>query len=78
MPDEDLEDMDEEYILVSRMEAGLYTLQQCAVILGHLWFHGDITLRKRILLLLHQQARTSPGQLYTFLFRMWLVVSLEP
>ncbi len=56
MPEEDLEDMDEDYMLVARMEAGLFTLQQCTLILGHLWFHGDVSLRKRILLLLHQQA----------------------
>lgn len=55
MPEEDLEDMDDDYMLVARMEAGLYTLQQCALILGHLWFYGDISLRKRIILLLHQQ-----------------------
>ncbi|EIE25166.1 DUF1716-domain-containing protein [Coccomyxa subellipsoidea C-169] len=41
MPEEDLEDMDEDYMLVARMEAGLFTLQQCTLILGHLWFHGD-------------------------------------
>lgn len=57
MPEEDLEEMDEEYMLVARMEAGLFTLQQTALIMGHLWFYGDIGLRKRILLLLHQQAR---------------------
>ncbi len=57
MPEEDLEDMDEDYMLVSRMEAGLYTLQQCALVLAHLWFYGDVTLCKRILLLLHQQVR---------------------
>jgi beta-catenin-like protein 1 len=56
MPEEDLEDMDEDYMLVARMEAGLFTLQQCSLIMGHLWFYGDVSLRKRILLLLHQQA----------------------
>ena len=56
MPEEDLEDMDEDYMLVARMEAGLFTLQQSALIMAHLWFYGDISLRKRILLLLHQQA----------------------
>lgn len=56
MPEEDLEDMDEDYMLVARMEAGLFTLQQCSLIMAHLWFYGDISLRKRILLLLHQQA----------------------
>ncbi|BDA41413.1 beta-catenin-like protein 1 [Coccomyxa sp. Obi] len=61
MPEEDLEDMDEDYMLVARMEAGLFTLQQCSLIMGHLWFYGDISLRKRILLLLHQQGLTLEG-----------------
>lgn len=50
-----MEDIDEDYILTSRLEAGLFTLQQSALIMGNLWFHNDIHLRKRILLLLHQQ-----------------------
>lgn len=55
MDEEDMEDIDEDYILTSRLEAGLFTLQQSALIMGNLWFHNDIHLRKRILLLLHQQ-----------------------
>ena len=47
----------EDYVLLARLGAGLYTLQQCALIMGHLWFVGDLGVRKRILLLLHQQAR---------------------
>ena len=46
----------EDYVLLARLGAGLYTLQQCALIMGHLWFVGDLGVRKRILLLLHQQA----------------------
>jgi hypothetical protein len=57
MDEEDMEDIDEDYILTSRLEAGLFTLQQSALILGNLWFHNDVHLRKRILLLLHQQVR---------------------
>ena len=37
------------------MDAGLFTLQQCAVIVAHLWGTGDVGLRKRILMLLHQK-----------------------
>lgn len=48
----------EDYVLLARMGAGLFTLQQCALIMGHLWFVGDLGVRKRILLLLHQQARS--------------------
>ena len=55
MDEEDMEDMDEDYILASRLEAGLFTLQQSAVILANLWYYNDVNLRKRILLLLHQQ-----------------------
>ena len=47
----------EDYVLLARLGAGLYTLQQCALIMGHLWFVGDLGVRKRVLLLLHQQAR---------------------
>ena len=46
-----------DYALLARMGAGLFALQQCALVLGHLWFVGDLGVRKRILLLLHQQAR---------------------
>ncbi len=59
MDEEDMEDMDEDYVLASRLEAGLFTLQQSAVILANLWYYNDISLRKRILLLLHQQVLAS-------------------
>ena len=60
MPDEEMAEAaeaGEDYVLLARLGAGLYTLQQCALIMGHLWFVGDLGVRKRILLLLHQQAR---------------------
>ena len=60
MDEEDMEDMDEDYILASRLEAGLFTLQQSALILANLWFYNDLSLRKRILLLLHQQVLPPP------------------
>lgn len=63
MDEEDMEDMDEDYILASRLEAGLFTLQQSAVILANLWYYNDISLRKRILLLLHQQVLAPPDSL---------------
>ncbi len=50
-----------DYALLARMGAGLFALQQCALVLGHLWFVGDLGVRKRILLLLHQQARHARG-----------------
>lgn len=50
-----------DYALLARMGAGLFALQQCALVLGHLWFVGDLGVRKRILLLLHQQARLARG-----------------
>ena len=60
MDEEDIEDVDEDYILASRLQAGLFTLQQSALIVANLWFYNDVNLRKRILLLLHQQARAPP------------------
>ena len=60
MPEEEMAEAaeaGEDYVLLARLGAGLYTLQQCALIMGHLWFVGDLGVRKRILLLLHQQAR---------------------
>ena len=49
------EDVDDEYKQSALMEAGRYTLQQAALIIGQLWFVGDMGVRRRILLLLHQQ-----------------------
>ena len=43
--------------MIARMDAGLFTLQQCATILAHLWATGDVGLRKRILMLLHQKGQ---------------------
>ena len=47
--------LDEEARLSARMDQGLYSLQQCALIIGHLWFVGDLGVRKRLLQLLHQK-----------------------
>lgn len=44
--------------MLAKMDAGLFTLQQCAIILAHLWGTGDVGLRKRILMLLHQKGQT--------------------
>ena len=42
-------------VLLRRMDAGLYTLQQCALIIGNLWIVGDQLVKQRIMMLLHQQ-----------------------
>ena len=68
MGEEDAEEVDDDYILVSRMEAGLFTLQQACLLVGHLWATGDLGLRKRLLLLLHQQVRAA-GALRMFMQR---------
>ncbi len=47
--------VDKEEAMLSRLDAGLFTLQQCAMIVAHLWGTGDTGLRKRILMLLHQK-----------------------
>ncbi|PRW61313.1 beta-catenin 1 [Chlorella sorokiniana] len=52
------EDLDEDDVLLARMDAGLYTLQQCALVVGALWLVGDQGVRKRVLKLLHQKGRT--------------------
>ncbi len=65
MDEEDMEDMDEDYILASRLEAGLFTLQQSAIIMANLWYYNDVHLRKRILLLLHQQVPSMSSRFLT-------------
>ncbi|GLI67804.1 hypothetical protein VaNZ11_012092 [Volvox africanus] len=55
---EEDEQVDEEELLLARMDAGLFTLQQCCIILGNLWATGDVGLRKRLLALLHQKGQT--------------------
>ena len=50
--------MDADDLMLAKMDAGLFTLQQCAIILAHLWGTGDVGLRKRILMLLHQKGQT--------------------
>ncbi|ONK79800.1 uncharacterized protein A4U43_C01F10200 [Asparagus officinalis] len=54
---DDLE-MDEEERYNRKLEAGLYTLQLIAVILGHLWSSEHPGMRSRIELLLRQQKLT--------------------
>lgn len=51
-------EQDEDEILLARMDAGLFTLQQCTLIIAVLWSTADYGLRKRILTLLHQQRYT--------------------
>ena len=51
------EDWDEEDALLARLDAGLYTLQQCVLVVGMLWLAGDLGVRKRILQLLHQRSQ---------------------
>lgn len=52
------EGYDEDDLLLARMDAGLYTLQQAALVAGALWALGDVGLRRRVLQLLHQKGRT--------------------
>lgn len=54
---EDLE-MDEDERYNKKLEAGLYTLQLLALILGHLWSSEHSGVRARIELLLRQQKLT--------------------
>ena len=49
------EELTGDEVLVRRMDAGLYTLQQCGLITGNLWIVGDQGVKQRLLMLLHQQ-----------------------
>jgi beta-catenin-like protein 1 len=69
----DGEELDEDDLLLARMGAGLYTLQQCCLIIGNLWAAGDVALRKRILMLLHQKGR-SLGQLKELLLEHYVSI----
>lgn len=54
---EDLE-MDDDDRYNRKLEAGLYTLQLIALILGHIWHSGDSQMRARVELLLRQNKLT--------------------
>lgn len=54
---DDLE-MDDDERYTRKLEAGLYTLQSVAIILGHLWSSEHHGMRSRIELLLRQQRLT--------------------
>lgn len=54
---DDLE-MDEDERYNRKLEAGLYTLQLIALILGHIWHSGNSQMRTRIELLLRQNKLT--------------------
>ena len=49
------EELTSDEVLMRRMDAGLYTLQQCGLIIGNLWIVGDQGVKQRLLMLLHQQ-----------------------
>jgi beta-catenin-like protein 1 len=51
-------EMDEDELLLTRMDAGLYTLQQAATIIATLWSLNNPVLQKRVLQSLHQKGRT--------------------
>lgn len=52
------EDLSTDEVVLRRMDAGLYTLQQCTLIIGNLWIVGDQGVKQRLLMLLHQQVVT--------------------
>lgn len=55
--DED-EVIDDEELLLERMDAGLFTLQCGMVVVAALWSTGDVGLRKRLLAHLHQKGQS--------------------
>lgn len=56
--EEEQGEIDEEELLMARLDAGLFTLQQTALIAAELWALGDVGVRRRLLGLLHQRGRT--------------------
>ena len=53
--DDELEDEP----LALRLAAGLFTVQQAALVVANLWQTGDPGMQKRLLQLLHQQVRST-------------------
>ena len=54
---EDEEEVKEE-VLLAKMDAGLFTVQQCALVLAELWAEDEFALRKGILTMLHEKELT--------------------
>lgn len=52
------EEVDEEELLLERMDAGLFTLQCGMVVVAALWSTGDAGLRRRLLSYLHQKGQS--------------------
>lgn len=52
------EEVDEDELLLARMDAGLFALQQCCQVVGTLWQTGDVGVRRRVLTALHQRGET--------------------
>lgn len=52
------EEVDQEELLLERLDAGLFTLQCGMVITAALWSTGDQGLRKRLLAGLHQKGQS--------------------
>ncbi len=65
------EDLSADEVLLLRMDAGLYTLQQCALIIGNLWIVGDQGVKQRLLMLLHQQVHSWPFLMPLFCMRLF-------
>ncbi len=45
-------------VLLAKMDAGLFTVQQCALVLAELWASEDFSLRRAILTMLHEHELT--------------------
>jgi len=58
LEEQEEEEIDEDEVLVVRLDAGLFTLQQAALVAAELWALGDLGVRRRLLSLLHQRGRT--------------------
>ena len=55
--DGDSEEMKDE-VLLAKMDAGLFTVQQCALVLAELWASEDFALRRAIVTMLHEHELT--------------------
>lgn len=63
-------ELDEEEVLLARMDAGLVALQQCCQVVGTLWQTGDVGVRRRVLTALHQRGETL-GAVRSVLTELW-------
>ena len=76
LEEEARDEQDEEELLLARMDAGLFALQQCCQMVGTLWQTGDVGVRRRVLTALHQRGETL-GAVRAVLVEVWHTLGSE-